>query len=196
MGHLIWDHLMQLDLPVAEKIIRPILVYAFLVVGLRLAGKRELAQLNSMDLVVLLMLSNTVQNAIIGDDNSLTGGVIGAATLLTVNHLFIRYLFRHARLSRLIQGDAVPLVEKGEVLARPLRHELITLDELTSAAHRQGFGGLEEVDRAVLEPSGTLSFFGKQAHPDIARQHQLLLRFDRLEEELAEMRKLLANRLK
>lgn len=117
MGHLIWDHLMQLDLPVAEKIIRPILVYAFLVVGLRLAGKRKLAQLNSMDLVVLLMLSNTVQNAIIGDDNSLTGGVIGAATLLTVNHLFIRYLFRHARLSRLIQGDAVPLVEKGEVLA-------------------------------------------------------------------------------
>ena len=67
---------------------------------------------------------------------------------------------------------------------------------MTSAAHRQGFGGLEEVDRAVLEPSGTLSFFGKQAHPDVARQHQLLLRFDRLEEELAEMRKLLANRLK
>jgi uncharacterized membrane protein YcaP (DUF421 family) len=191
MEHVIWDHLMHLDIPAAEKIIRPILVYAFLVVGLRLAGKRELAQLNSMDLVVLLMLSNTVQNAIIGNDNSVTGGIIGACTLLLVNHLFIRYLFRHARLSRIVQGDPVPLVEKGQVLTRPLRHELITLDELTSAAHRQGFGGLEDVDKAVLEPSGTLSFFGKQAHPDVARQHQLLLRFDRIETELAALHKTL-----
>jgi uncharacterized membrane protein YcaP (DUF421 family) len=193
MAHVIWDHLAQLDIPTAEKIIRPILVYAFLVVGLRLAGKRELAQLNSMDLVVLLMLSNTVQNAIIGDDNSVTGGIIGASTLLVINHLFIRYLFRHAKLSRLVQGDPVQLVDKGQVLTRPLRHELITLDELTSAAHRQGFGGLEDVDKAVLEPSGTLSFFGKQAHPDVARQHQLLMRFDCIERELAEVRKSLAS---
>jgi uncharacterized membrane protein YcaP (DUF421 family) len=77
------------------------------------------------------------------------------------------------------------------VLTRPLRHELITLDELTSAAHRQGFGGLEDVETAVLEPSGTLSFFGKQAHPDIARQQQLLSRFDRIEQELAAMHKTL-----
>ena len=196
MLQTVWDHMVQLDLPVVEKIVRPIIVYLFLVIGLRLAGKRELAQLNSMDLVVLLMLSNTVQNAIIGNDNSVSGGMIGAATLLAVNHLFVRYLFRHERLSRFVQGEPVLLVDKGQVLARPLRHELISLDELTSAAHRQGFGGLEEVDRAVLEPSGNLSFFGKQDHPDIARQHQLLLRFDRLESELAELHKLLAHRLK
>ena len=80
----------SLGLPVAEKIIRPVVVYAFLIVGLRLAGKRELAQLNPFDLVVLLTISNTVQNAIIGDDNSVTGGLIGAATLLTVNHFVER----------------------------------------------------------------------------------------------------------
>src|SRR5207244_6145539 len=91
-----------LGLPLAEKILRPIVVYVFLIVGLRLAGKRELAQLNPFDLVVLLTLSNTVQNAIIGDDSSVTGGVIGAATLLTVNYLVVRFLFGHAKLDRLV----------------------------------------------------------------------------------------------
>jgi len=85
----------HLGLPVAEKILRPILVYAFLIIGLRLAGKRELAQLNPFDLVVLLTISNTVQNAIIGDDNSVTGGMIGAATLLLVNYIVVRFLYSH-----------------------------------------------------------------------------------------------------
>ena len=81
-----------LTLPLAEKIIRPIIIYIFLIVGLRLAGKRELAQLNPFDLVVLLTLSNTVQNAIIGDDNSVTGGLVGASTLLLVNYLTVKFL--------------------------------------------------------------------------------------------------------
>src|SRR4051812_40443142 len=87
-----------LGLPIVEKVLRPILVYVFLVSGLRLAGKRELAQVNTFDLVVLLTISNTVQNAIIGDDSSVTGGIIGAATLLIVNHVVVRYLFRHPAL--------------------------------------------------------------------------------------------------
>src|SRR4030088_147194 len=94
-----------LGLPVAEKILRPVVVYAFLIVGLRLAGKRELAQLNPFDLVVLLTLSNTVQNAIIGEDNSVTGGILGAATLLLVNHLVVKYLYGHARLERFVEGE-------------------------------------------------------------------------------------------
>src|SRR5881227_3312338 len=102
-----------LALPIAEKILRPILVYAFLIVALRLAGKRELAQLNPFDLVVLLTISNTVQNAIIGEDNSVTGGVIGAATLLLVNHFFVRFLYGHERLDRAIEGDAAVLIDKG-----------------------------------------------------------------------------------
>src|SRR5262245_21085416 len=102
-----------LSVPVAEKVLRPIAVYLFLVVGLRLAGKRELAQLNPFDLVVLLTISNTVQNAIIGDDNSVTGGVIGAGTLLIVNHLLVRYAYRHERIDRVIEGDPEVLMENG-----------------------------------------------------------------------------------
>src|SRR6195256_3616888 len=94
-----------LSLPIAEKVLRPIVVYVFLIVGLRLAGKREMAQLNPFDLVVLLTISNTVQNAIIGEDNSVTGGLIGAATLLVVNHVVVRYLYGHERLDRLVEGS-------------------------------------------------------------------------------------------
>src|ERR1700733_5954560 len=86
-----------LGVPVLEKILRPIIVYAFLIVALRLAGKRELAQLNTFDLVVLLTLSNVVQNAIIGDDNTVTGGVLGAATLLAVNYAVVRFVHQHKR---------------------------------------------------------------------------------------------------
>ena len=87
-----------LGVPVLEKMLRPVVVYLFLILSLRLAGKRELAQLNPFDLVVLLTISNTVQNAIIGEDNSVTGGLIGAATLLVVNHAVVRYLYGHQRL--------------------------------------------------------------------------------------------------
>ena len=91
---LIFDHMFQLPLPILEKLLRPVIVYLVLVLLLRLFGKRELAQLNPFDLVVLLSLSNTVQNAIIGDDNSVTGGVIGAFSLLAINWLVVRVLFR------------------------------------------------------------------------------------------------------
>src|SRR5437870_7445485 len=104
-----------LGLPVAEKILRPIIVYGFLIAGLRLAGKRELAQLNPFDLIVLLTISNTVQNAIIGEDSSVTGGLIGAATLLLVNHVVVRVLYSHERLDRLVEGDCAVLIESGVV---------------------------------------------------------------------------------
>ena len=100
-----WTDMFVLALPVAEKIVRPILVYLVLIAGLRLSGKRELAQLNPFDLIVLLTLSNTVQNAIIGEDNTVTGGVIGAATLLAVNYLVVRFLFSHPNLERVVVGD-------------------------------------------------------------------------------------------
>src|ERR1700690_973820 len=116
MHSKMWADMFVLAIPVAEKILRPVVVYLFLVVGLRLAGKRELAQLNPFDLVVLLTLSNTVQNAIIGDDNSVTGGVVGAATLLLVNYLVVRFLFRHEELDRLVEGEATVLIEHGRIL--------------------------------------------------------------------------------
>src|SRR3979490_101328 len=123
-------HMFALGLPVAEKILRPIVVYVFLIVGLRLAGKRELVQLNPFDLVVLLTLSNTVQNAIIGEDNSVVGGIVGATSLLITNYLVVRFLYDHRKLDQLVEGRADVLVEGGKVRTQHLKKELITMAQL------------------------------------------------------------------
>src|SRR5260221_3700076 len=104
--HEIWTNMFDLGVPIAEKILRPIIVYIFLIVGLRLSGKRELAQLNPFDLIVLLTLSNTVQNAIIGNDNSVTGGIIRAACLLAGNYHVVRVLYDHRKTAQLVEGRA------------------------------------------------------------------------------------------
>ncbi|HYL83577.1 MAG TPA: YetF domain-containing protein [Candidatus Angelobacter sp.] len=188
MHSKLWTDMFVLALPVAEKIVRPIIVYFFLVVGLRLAGKRELAQLNPFDLVVLLTLSNTVQNAIIGDDNSVTGGVIGAATLLLVNYLVVRFLFRHEKLDRLVEGGPTVLIEHGKILESRLTKEVFSRQELEAAAHKQGFASLREVDRATLDPSGAIYFTAKKPAPEETRHRELLERLDQLTRELATLR--------
>ena len=160
-----------LGLPVLEKVLRPIVVYVFLIAGLRLAGKRELAQLNPFDLVVLLTISNTVQNAIIGDDNSITGGIIGGGTLLVINYVVVRFLYEHERLDRVVEGDPDVLVDGGLVLTDHLRRELITRTELEAAAHKQGFASLDEVDRAILEPGGSIAFFARKPSPELSLIH-------------------------
>src|SRR5207302_3655691 len=124
--HDIWKDMFFIGLPLGEKILRPIIIYAFLVISLRLSGKRELVQLNPFDLVVLLTLSNTVQNAIIGEDNSVTGGILGAATLLAVNYLVVRFLYTHEKLDRLIEGEPDVLIEGGVIQADRLKKEMIT----------------------------------------------------------------------
>src|SRR5256885_694440 len=135
MWHSIWENLFTLsnDISFLEKVLRPILVYAFLIIGLRLAGKRELAQLNPFDLIVLLTLSNTVQNAIIGNDNSFVGGVIGATTLLTVNYIVVRFLYGHEKLESMIEGRCDELIADGKILHDHLKRELITEAELETA---------------------------------------------------------------
>src|ERR1700676_2344984 len=152
--HDIWKDMFVMGLPLLEKILRPIIVYAFLVIGLRLSGKRELVQLNPFDLVVLLTLSNTVQNAIIGEDNSVTGGLVGATSLLATNYLVVRFLYNHKKLDQLVEGKADMLVESGEVRPERLKRELITVVQLEAAARKQGFGSLGEVERCILEPGG------------------------------------------
>src|SRR5580700_6182548 len=145
------NEMFALTVPVLEKIMRPIIVYAFLVVLLRVFGKRELAQLNPFDLVVLLSLSNTVQNAIIGNDNSLTGGLIGAFSLLAMNYLVVRFLFRHRRLDQLFEGKPTVIIESGQLVKGALAKELLSHVELMTVLHRQGFDSMSEVERCVLE---------------------------------------------
>src|SRR5579885_2265543 len=186
--HAAWQHMFVLGLPIVEKIARPVIVYAFLVIGLRIAGKRELAQLNPFDLVVLLTLSNTVQNAIIGADTSVTGGLVGAATLLFANYVVVRFLWGHERLDRLIEGEADVLVSDGQVRMDRLEKELITLAELEAAARKQGIASLAEVERAVLEPGGAISFVAKRPTPEAARHEAVMARLDELARQLAALR--------
>jgi uncharacterized membrane protein YcaP (DUF421 family) len=186
-----WDDMFLPGISIAEKIIRPIIVYAFLLIGLRLAGKRELAQLNPMDLVVLLTISNTVQNAIIGNDNSVIGGLIGAATLLVVNHVVVRFLFGHEKIERLVEGEADLLIENGRVRTDRLKKELLTMTELETAAHRQGFASLDDIERATLEPSGSISFVGKRPTPDMARHLELTEQIGQVSRKLDALRQLI-----
>jgi len=186
--HGVWKDMFVLGVPILEKILRPIIVYVFLIVGLRLSGKRELAQLNPFDLIVLLTLSNTVQNAIIGDDNSVTGGIIGATSLLAVNYLVVRFLYDHRKIDQIVEGRADILVEDGKVHEHKLKRELITKEELAAAARKQGFDTLSEVRQCILEPGGTLTFIAKKPDTEDVRHAELMKKFDLLAEEIARLR--------
>src|SRR3954465_10559549 len=141
----------DLHLGIDEKILRSLLVFMFLAVALRLGGKRELGQLNVLDLAVLLLASNALQNALIGDDNSVTGGVIGASTLFVANYFFVRLTFSSARARRLLEGTPRVLLRNGEADADALRKEAITEMELVSIAAEKGFPDLHQVGLIVLE---------------------------------------------
>ena len=186
--HDIWKDMFVLGIPLLEKILRPVVIYAFLVISLRLSGKRELVQLNPFDLVVLLTLSNTVQNAIIGDDNTVLGGIIGATSLLVTNYLVVRFLYDHRKLDQMVEGRADVLIEEGKVRTQHLRKELITMPQLQAAAHKQGFSSLAEVEQCVLEPGGTLTFIGKKPGAEDVRHQELLGKMESLAHEIALLR--------
>jgi len=186
--HEMWKDMFVVGLPILEKILRPIFVYVFLIVGLRLSGKRELVQLNPFDLVVLLTLSNTVQNAIIGEDNSVTGGIIGATSLLVINYLVVRFLYKHRGLDQFIEGRADVLIEDGKIKTHNLKKELITVAQLEAAARKQGFDSLSEVQQCILESGGTITFIGKKPGSDESRHQALLKRMDQLMAEVTKLR--------
>jgi uncharacterized membrane protein YcaP (DUF421 family) len=161
------------DIPFGEKILRTAIVYVFLLLGLRLAGKRELSQLNPFDLVVLLLLSNTVQNAIIGNDNSLIGGITGAAALLVMNSIVVRVLYHYGKLDR-IEGKPDTLIRNGRLMRHHLERELITVSELEAAARRQGIESLAHVNECRLETGGALTFIQRHPTDDETRHHESL----------------------
>lgn len=151
-----WHDLTRLGVSVPDKVIRTIAVYLALAILLRLAGKRDLAQLNSFDLVVVLLLSNVVQNAVIGPDNSLTGGLLGAAVLVAANSGIVRIIRRSDRLARLLEGTPTVLARHGHWLDNALRREGLRKADVDAALRRQNANSVADVDRVAIEPGGAI----------------------------------------
>lgn len=180
-----WHNMFVPELSVAEKILRPVLVYLFLVIVVRLAGRRELAQLNSFDLIVLLMLANTVQNATIGNDNSMVGGLIGVSALLAANYMVVRFLYLHPQVDRLVEGGPTPLIQDGKLIRRNLAREAITEGELMEAVRKQGLGSATEVAEAALETGGVISVVPRRPTAAEERVRHPEGKIDEVREEIA-----------
>jgi uncharacterized membrane protein YcaP (DUF421 family) len=150
------------ELPVLEKVGRAAAVYVFLLVALRLTGKRQLGQMSSFDLVVLLIISNVLQNAMIGNDNSVLGGFIGAAAILLLNYAVARTVVSWKGVERLVEGAPTLLIHNGRIFEQHLRRELLTRDELMAALRRQGILAIEDVHVAWLEQTGAITAVPKQ----------------------------------
>ena len=172
--------LVHLGIGPGEKAVRTAAVYLVLLVLLHLSGKRQLAQLNSFDLVVLLLLSNVVQNAVIGNDDSLLGGLLGAVILLAVNFLLVRFAFMSPAFGKAIQGGGTVLFDEGGLNERALRRLAITREELVAALRRQGME-LDDVEKVVLEPEGTFNATAKPK-PTLA---DVLRKLDAIEARLS-----------
>ena len=178
------------NLPVSlfEKIIRPVAVYLVLVFALRVFGKRILAQLNPFDLVVLLTLSNTVQNAIIGNDTSLSGGIVGAAALLAVNSTLVRIYYRGSSFEHRMKEDDICLIRHYQLQQDSLEKLHINVGELTALAHERGFDDLRDVETALLYPNGTI-YMKRAEVRDSARINQILQELQALRQEVAGLRR-------
>lgn len=181
-----FDHV---TISLAEKIVRPVVVYALLVLVLRKMGRRILAQLNPFDLVVLLMLSNTVQNAIIGNDSSLLGGVVGAAALLAANTVAVRWFYRGTTPEHQVLADRdVYLIRDHHPDEEILKRFRINRGELTARAHERGFDELSEVETAVLYQNGTIYMKGS-GPSDSTRLSEILNQLAEIRSELATLRR-------
>jgi uncharacterized membrane protein YcaP (DUF421 family) len=150
-------HIFVPDVSVAEKVLRSVVVYLFMLAAFRFTGKRQVGQLTPFDLVVLLIISNVVQNAVIGNDNSLTGGLIGAVTILALNYVVVELTWRSKRVRRVLEATPTILIHNGRILEANLARERITRDDLFAALRRNGLVTADQVRFAVLEENGGIS---------------------------------------
>ena len=190
----IWRDMIMPGVPWIEKIVRPLIVYVFLVVAIRLASKRLLAQFTTFDLVVLLILSNTVQNAIIGNDNSLLGGIVAAVALLVLNAVVVRLVYRHKPLEDVLEGCEEPLIEGGKIQVGAMRENRITEQELQSAIQKQGFRSLADVDSVHLLPGGQLTVQGRSPSRIESYHEETLIAIRQLGQELRDLRAVVEGR--
>lgn len=181
MDHTLWTDLFVSGIPFLEKVLRTVLVYAAIAVLLRVVGKRNLAQLNTFDLVVVLLLSNVVQNAIIGPDDSLLGGLVGAAVLLGINSVVVRLAARNDTLARWIDGTPTVIVRDGEFEDDALRAMALRRNDVADALRKQG-AHVSDVAQASLDPNGAITFDYREGAEPATRAdiERLIARIDAL----------------
>ena len=156
-------HIFVPDIPITEKVLRSVVVYVFLLVAFRLTGKRQVGQLTPFDLIVLLIISNVVQNALIGNDNSLGGGLVGAAAILALNTVVVEVTYHSRRARRLLEAQPTLLIRDGRLLEDNMRRERVTLDDLLAALRRTGVTDPAHVRLAMLEENGGISVIRREA---------------------------------
>jgi uncharacterized membrane protein YcaP (DUF421 family) len=186
-----WHDLLSIQVPVMEKVLRTVGVYAFIVILFRLSGKRGLANLNTFDFVVIFLLSNVVQNAIIGNDDSLTGAAIGAVTLVAVNAALNRWLAGDERAVRLLEGTPTTIIQDGKMLTEALRRLALRPGEIEHALRLQNGDDISDVAVGRLGPDGQLVIELKPSeqnatHADV---HRLEARLAAIEDLLAALAK-------
>ncbi len=171
-----FENLLIPEVHVSEKIIRPLVIYFFLLAAFRIAGKRELGQMTPFDLIVLLTISNVLQNAMIGPDNSLTGGLIGGLTLFCANGLVGRLALQFPGLVHLLEGEPTLLIENGKILTKNLRREVMTRTELERAIRKHNLDpatDLPSIKQALLEQDGTVTIIYGNEHDQDQHKKQL-----------------------
>ena len=151
-----WHDMFVEQIPLVEKILRTIIVYALLAVLFRLTGKRGLASMNTFDFIVIFLLSNVVQNAVIGNDNSLLGGMIGAVTLVAVNAGLNRLIALNAHAAQIFEGHATIVISDGHIVDRALRRLGLRRSEIDHAVRLQNGDDIAQVSTGSLEPGGQL----------------------------------------
>jgi uncharacterized membrane protein YcaP (DUF421 family) len=153
------------EVPVVEKILRSVVVYVFLLAAFRFTGKRQVGQLTPFDLVVLLVISNVVQNAVIGPDNSLGGGLLGAVVILVLNGILVEITYRSKHLRRVLEASPTVLIHNGKLIDKNLSRERISLDDLHAAMRRAGVMDIGHVHVAMLEENGGISVIPRATTP-------------------------------
>lgn len=137
-------------------------IYLFIVIAIRLFGKKELAQLSVVDMVFILLISNAVQNAMVGPDSTLSGGLVAASTLFIMNYIFKYLQYRFPKFGKVIEGDATMLIYKGEIMETHLKKARITFEELMEVVREHGVSSVKEVDLAILEVDGNISVLSNE----------------------------------
>jgi uncharacterized membrane protein YcaP (DUF421 family) len=174
----VWHAIFDMGISVGEKLLRAAMIYLFLLFALRILGKRELAQQDTLDFLVLLLVANAVQNGIIGNDTSVTGAILGAVALFAINFTFKALSYRYPWADRLFEGSPSYLIKDGQLVPGTMRREQISRPELRGIARRQGYESLGDIGTAILETDGNISFwrtgvdYRPEEHPATPARHK------------------------